>query len=107
MKRPSRTSGTDTNASVSMAAQVAWVCLGSAAMLSRSAASTGSVYAHSSAWRYWPETLSPKFSLSRWDVRNEPVSTLCVPPASEMLVPCASSGDFVMMCSTPSAVFGP
>src|SRR5690606_19736893 len=76
-------------------------------MACRSAASTGSVYAHSSAWRYWPESLTPKFSLRRWDERNEPVSTLCVPPASEMLVPCASSGDLVMMCSTPSAVFGP
>jgi hypothetical protein len=51
--------------------------------------------------------LNPKWSLSRTAVRPVTCSTSRSPPVNETVEPGSSIGDFVMMCSTPFAVFGP
>jgi hypothetical protein len=73
----------------------------------RSAASTGSMYSHSSARSAWPETLIPKLSPKGCDTRNMPWSRLCSPPVMLKLADGAESGERVRMWSTPLAVFGP
>ena len=73
----------------------------------RACASPGSSYSQSFPRWYWPEIFSPKLSDGEWADRNWPWKSERSPPASEIVVPCRSIGEDVMMCITPFEALGP
>ena len=85
-----------------------WPGTGLPAIVGNVVGSFGSLYFQSVAVKYEPESLYPHLlspNTPAW--RNEPCSIALPPPSTEIVVPFDWNGDFVMMCSTPFAEFGP
>ena len=73
----------------------------------RACPSAGSSYSQSFPRWYWPEIFNPKLSEGECAERNWPWNRERSPPASEIVVPCSSIGEEVMMCITPFEALGP